>query len=90
MIEKRDALPWIEAGLVDIPNFEMPGYIRKELRDSKEAIAAAEQEAIALEAAHKINELQALKMMLVSPRAWTLLALDVINGIVLGGMLGEY
>lgn len=83
VIEKHDALKWIEAGVVDIPEFEMPGYKR---REPGQEVTKEEEEAKLKEEAEKEplpSTWSALLSMVTSWRPCTLFALTMLNGTCL-------
>lgn len=97
IVEKRDAIKWIQAG-VEIPGFEAAGYTPKVV--SKGGVLSSapipmitingesdvEEE---VEVKRKPSEWNAFLSMLTSPRAITCFALAMLNGIILGGALGK-
>ena len=100
VIEKHVALEWIQAG-VDIPGFEAPGYTPSpttpEGKSGENSISEAAPIPLSSgRAADDINEppsgppspWEPLLHMITSPRPVTNFILTILNGIVLGGVLG--
>lgn len=99
VIEKHVALKWIRAG-VEIPGFEAPGYTPTS-SDPKSDDSLSSPSPIPLKTAATAAEQEepdtfttlpsawsALLTMVTSARPVTNFALTVLNGIILGGMLG--
>jgi Na+/melibiose symporter-like transporter len=99
VIEKHVAVKWVEAGLVDIPNFEAPGYLSPA---AKEKLAKAEgkpveqlTEPTGAQAnaqapgtrKEETNTWAGFLTICTSMRPVTLFLLTGLNGITLGGLL---
>lgn len=94
VVEKHVARRYIEAGLVDLPNFEAPGYVRSSNIESTPStgletpVETSSKGSDVEDEPAKLNAWAALLTMITSMRPVTLFLLTLLNGITLGGLLG--
>lgn len=93
MVEKKDALKWIKAG-IDIPGFEAPGYTPSEDAHAPPIPLATDPLNVDTKATEpesekpqKPSSLPGLKVLLTHPRPLTVFALCLLNGLTFGGLL---
>lgn len=97
VIEKHVAVKWVEAGIVDIPDFEAPGYLSPAAKEKlakaegKSVEDLAEPTGLQVEGASppkkKVGPWTGFLSLCTSMRPVTLFLLTGLNGITLGGLL---
>ncbi|ORY87390.1 major facilitator superfamily domain-containing protein [Leucosporidium creatinivorum] len=99
VVEKHVAVKWVEAGLVDIPNFEAPGYLSpaakeklakaegKTVEELSEPTGVQSQEQDPTTDKKEATTWTGFLTVCTSMRPVTLFLLTALNGITLGGLL---